>query len=351
MPKPGVSRPRYQGLRAARRWVRDPGIPREPFSLAAGERIGNLTIIGHLARGRVTELYQVWSDEHWAALTGKMIAPEHVRDGAPPSFRQEERTLRALNHPNIVRLFGSGTAEGRPFLLLEYFSGPTLLELLEGMPRRRLSAPDAIRATMHVGAAVNYLHRQGFVYRDLKPANILLREGIPILVDFDVAKRLGTRPARDRQGTAPYMAPEQVRGEPLSAATDVYGLGAVLYEMLSGHWPTEEPRGEDDDWDEDWDDEPPPQRPAATSLRHMGAAELEARYPQLVRAPVPLRHHLPRVRRELEAAVLRALHPDPAARFRSVAGMLAALAPLLRGANRLWPPGAMVERRAMPAAR
>ena len=327
-------------------------MPREPFSLAAGARVGNLTIIGHLARGRVTELYQVWSDEHWAALTGKLIAPEHLGNGAPPSFRQEERTLRALNHPNIVRLFGSGEAEGRPYLLLEYFSGPTLLELLESMPRRRLTAPDAIRATMHVGAAVNYLHRQGFVYRDLKPANILLREGIPILVDFDVAKRLGARPARDRLGTAPYMAPEQIRREPLSAATDVYGLGAVLYEMLSGHWPTEEPRDEDEDeWDEIDDDVDFSPRRASANPARLTDRELEARYPQLTQPPVPLRHHLPRIPRELQEVVMRALAPDPAARFRSVAGMLGALAPLLRGRNRLWPPGAMIERRHEPEDR
>src|SRR5690606_18804458 len=91
MPDPGVSRPRYQGLAAARRWTHEPVRPRADFSLNVGDRVGDLTIIGHLARGRMTELYQVWSKEHWCALTGKLVAPDFLEDDAVPlSFRREE---------------------------------------------------------------------------------------------------------------------------------------------------------------------------------------------------------------------------------------------------------------------
>ncbi|HET7322199.1 MAG TPA: serine/threonine-protein kinase, partial [Longimicrobiaceae bacterium] len=222
----GVSRPRYQGLAAARRWEHEHARPRADFSLAVGDRVGELTVIGHLARGRITELYQVWSTEHWCALTGKLVAPDHLGGEAlPMPFRREERVLKRLRHPNIVRLFGSGIADGRPFLLLEYFAGPSLFDMLESLPKRRLHVPDALRATMHVGAAIHYLHRQGFLYRDIKPGNVLLREGIPILVDFDVVRKIDQRRPADRLGTAPYMAPEQVLREPLTPATDVYGLG------------------------------------------------------------------------------------------------------------------------------
>jgi serine/threonine protein kinase len=304
----------------------------------------------------MTELYQLWSREHWAALTGKLIAPEYLGNGTPAPFRQEERTLRALNHPNIVRLFGSGEAEGRPFLLLEYFSGPTLLELLEAMPRRRLTVPDAIRTAMHVGAAVHYLHTRGYVYRDLKPANILLREGIPVLVDFDAARRLRMPPARDRLGTPPYMAPEQVRREQLGAATDAYGLGAVLYELLSGHWPTEEPRDgdEDDEWDdEDFDDDKAPGGRSFTPAppARLSARDLRRRYPQIAQPPVSLRRHVRSMPRDLEAVVMRSLAMDPAERFASMAEMLGALAPLLRGPHRLWPPAAHIDRRPAAEAR
>lgn len=356
MPDSAISRPRYQGLAAARRWEHEPQRPRADFSLAVGDRIGELTIIGHLARGRVTELYQVWSNKHWCALTGKLIAPEHLGNGLPGSYRRERRVLSMLQHPNIVRFFGSGEAKGRPYLLLEYFAGPSLFDMLEGLPKRRLHVPDAIRAVMHVGAAVHYLHRCGYLYRDLKPANILLREGIPVLVDFDVVRKIhpARRPA-DRLGTAPYMAPEQIRKEALSPATDVYGLGALLYELLTGHWPTEEPRDADEDeWDDDddWDDDPPP--PPVSSPSHSGdrnektltTGQLVTRYPQLVRAPVPPRQHNPQVTPELEKVILRSLEQNPAARFQTISGMLAALAPLLKGRYRLWPEGAPIERRA-----
>jgi hypothetical protein len=235
-----IARARYQGLAAARRWQHDPARPREQFTLSVGDRVGELTVIGHLARGRCTELYQVWSNRHWCALTGKLVMPDHVQGGvAPVSFRREAEVLEKLRHPNIVRLFGSEVGEERPYILLEYLAGPSLFDVLEGLPKRRLHIPDAVRAVMHVGAAVHYLHRCGYLYRDLKPGNIHLREGVPVLLDFDVVRELEPvrRPA-DRLGTAPYMAPEQVLREPLTAATDVYGMGALLYELVTGKWPT-----------------------------------------------------------------------------------------------------------------
>jgi eukaryotic-like serine/threonine-protein kinase len=351
MVESGISRPRYQGLAAARRWNHEPTRPRADFSLAVGDRVGELTVIGHLALGRMTELYQMWSTDHWAALTGKLIAPGHLEDaGATASFRREQEVLRRLNHPNIVRLYGSGSAAGRPFLLLEYFAGPSLFDVLESLPKRRLHVPDAIRATMHIGAAVHYLHRQGFLYRDIKPSNVLLREGIPILVDFDVVRKIDQRRPSDRLGTAPYMAPEQVLREPLSPATDVYGLGALLYELLTGHWPTEAPT-RDDDWEEEWwddddDDPPPPPRVSSGGREQVRTGDLYSRYPQLRNAPVAPREHRPQLDRELEHILLRCLAPKANDRFQTVSGLLAALAPHLKGRYRLWPEAAPIERRA-----
>lgn len=357
MPDPSIARPRYQGLAAARRWRHDPPRPRESFSLAVGDRIGDLTVIGHLARGRITELYQVWSNDHWCALTGKVVTPEHVQTGSlPKPFLLERRVLRKLHHPNIVHFFGSGQTDQHPYLLLEYVAGPSLFEMLEALPKRRLHTPDAIRAVMHVGAAVHYLHREGYIYRDLKPGNILLREGVPVLVDFDVVCRIdAARAPTDRLGTAPYMAPEQVRQQPLSPATDVYGLGVLLYELLTGRWPTEKPDADndEDDWDE-WMDSAPPtarERPTTRQPERLSPAELEARYPQLVLPPVPLRHHNAQVSEELESLVIRCLAPDPADRFQTVSGLLAALAPLLKGRYRLWPEAAPIERRADTTSR
>ncbi|HEX8695293.1 MAG TPA: serine/threonine-protein kinase [Longimicrobium sp.] len=349
-----VAKPRYQGLVAARRWEHEPEKPRAEFSLAVGDRVGELTVIGHLACGRVTELYQVWSNRHWCALTAKVVGPQWTEKGVPPSLRKEERVLSRVRHPNIVQVFGSGEADGRHYLLMEYLAGPSLFDVLESLPKRRLHVPDAIRAVMHVGAAIHYLHRCGWLYRDLKPANIHLREGVPVLLDFDVVWPLGKTRRRpgDRLGTAPYMAPEQVLREPLTPASDVYGLGALLYELLTGKWPTDEP---EEDEDEFWyDDEDDDFERVATAVqprnsdgtpRALTTAELHSRYPQLRHPPVPPRQHNPQVPTELEGLVLRALEPAPGERFQTVSGMLAALAPMLKGRHRLWPEGAPVERR------
>jgi serine/threonine protein kinase len=348
MPDSAVARPRYQGLAAARRWTPEPVRPRAEFSLAVGDRVGDLTVIGHLARGRLTELYQIWSNEHWCALTGKLVAPESLANASgPASFRREEEVLRKLQHPNIVRFFGSGEADGRPYLLLEYLAGPSLFEVLQSLVKRRLHVPDAIRAAMHVGAAIHYLHRRGYLYRDLKPGNILLREGVPVLVDFDVVRKIDPRrrPA-DRMGTAPYMAPEQILRKPLSAATDVYGLGALLYEMLTGHWPTEEPTDDFDEWDEWSDITMTPDAQGAAAIENLSTDDLHARFPQLRRLPIPPRQQNPQITVELERLILRCLAPEPADRFQTVSGLLAALAPMLKGRHRLWPEAAPIERRA-----
>lgn len=346
--------PRYQGLSAARAWRPDPARPRDRFTLSVGERAGELTVIGHLSARPDVELYQVWSTNHWCALTGKVGVPgSFVPLTLPDGMAREVEVLEDLRHPNIVRLFGSGFTGGRPFLLLEYLAGPSLFEVLESLPKRRLLVPDAVRAAMHIGSAVHYLHRCGFLYRDLKPANILLREGVPVLVDFDVVERLerAATPAR-RLGTGPYMAPEQVHLEALSPATDVYGLGALLYELLTGRWPTETPLEEDEDlWD--GDDDSGHEGIASESGRTAAPEhaddipddQLERYFPQISRDPLPLRAHTRRISAELEEIVLRCLRRDPAERFQTVSGLLAALAPLLKGNHRLWPLAAPVERR------
>jgi serine/threonine protein kinase len=351
-----VVKPRYQGLVAARRWEHQPTAPRAEFSLAVGDRLGELTVIGHLACGRVTELYQVWSNRHWCALTAKVVAPQWAGKGKlPTSLGKEERVLSRVRHPNIVQVFGHGDAGGRHYLLMEYLAGPSLFDVLESLPKRRLHVPDAVRAVMHVGAAIHYLHRCGWLYRDLKPANVHLREGIPVLLDFDVVWPLGKTLRRpgDRLGTAPYMAPEQVLREPLTPATDVYGLGALLYELLTGKWPTDEPEDDDDDdwYDDDDDADFAPKtavqpKAADGTPRPLTTAELESRYPQIKLPVTPPRQHNPQVTPELEALLMRTLDPNPGERFQTVSGLLAALAPMLKGRHRLWPEGAPVERRA-----
>jgi eukaryotic-like serine/threonine-protein kinase len=301
---------------------------RESFPYPLGHRIaGDLTVTGHLAAGRATHLYQVWSASDWCAYTCKIVAPLLAGERGPAaSLRREARVLRAVGHPNIVHLYGVGEHEGLPFMLLEYLEGASLFGVLEARPHRQLEISDAVRAAIHVGAALYHLHRRGFLHLDLKPSNLLLRDGVPVLIDLDSARRADSdrRPIR-RPGTAPYMAPEQARREPLGPAADVYGLGALLYELVTGRWVYE------DVYDVPLEDGRPRQFPQADGD--------EPPSPRLFRPEIP---------ESLEATLLTSLALDPARRFSSMHPLLLALAAELDAPVSLWPAGVSVERRQHP---
>lgn len=322
------SRPRRLGLLTA--VEASPAKPsRWRHAYAVGDRIaGDLTVTGHLAAGRLGHLYQVWSAGEWCALTCKILMPALRGDrAAAAALRREARILRSLDHPNLIRGYGYGEHDGLPYLLMEYIEGPSLFDLLERRPGRRLGVQDAVRAAIHVGAGLYHLHRHGWLHLDVKPANLLLRGAVPVLVDFDAARRCqpGLRP-RLRLGTAPYMAPEQVRREPLSPATDVYGLGAVLYELVTGRWPFE-----------------------AVYTREEPRTGAEAAYPQLGAAPPPSPQRFnAEVPGSLADVILRCLAADPADRFDSMHPLLLRLIAELGGPSALWPEGVPIERRSRP---
>ena len=319
--------PRRLGLLDARTARRGRG-HRESFPYPLGHRIaGDLTVIGHLAAGRAGHLYQVWSARDWCAYTCKIVAPERARmRNDVAALRREARILRALAHPNIVHFYGMGEHEGLPYLLLEYLEGASLFDVLETQPQRRLEISDAVRAAIHIGAALYHLHRRGFLHLDLKPANLLLRDGVPVLIDLDTARRADPqlRPNR-RLGTPPYMAPEQARREPLGPPADVYGLGALLYELLTGRWVYEDvysqPLGDGRPRQfPQLDDDPPPP-------------------PRLYRADIS---------DSLERTLLTCLAPDPVDRFASMHPLLLALVGELDEPVSLWPANVRAERRRYP---
>ncbi|MBR9989661.1 MAG: serine/threonine protein kinase [Gemmatimonadetes bacterium] len=309
------------GARPARR-------SREQFPYPVGYRIaGDLTVTGHLAAGRRGHLYQVWSARDWCAYTCKIVAPDQGRVRADvAALKREARILRTVGHPNIVRCYGVGSHEGLPFMLLEYLDGASLFDVLESLPNRRLEIGDAVRAAIHLGAALYHLHRRGFLHLDLKPANLLLRDDVPVLIDLDTARRVDSdrRPSR-RLGTAPYMAPEQARREPLGPGADVWGLGALLYELLTGRWAFE------DVYAEPMEDGRPRQFPQADA--------------EMPPAPGQFRSDLPE---SLEHTVMTCLAPDPADRFTSMHPLLLALVGELEEPVSLWPAGIRAERRQHP---
>ncbi len=302
---------------------------RRPYPYAVGDRIaGDLTVIGHLAAGRLGHLYQVWSAREWCAFTCKILTPSLRGDRrAVAALRREARILRQVDHPNLIRAFGEGEHDDLPYLLMEYIEGPSIFDLLERRPQRRVGVADAVRVAIHVGAGLYHLHRRGYLHLDLKPANLLLRGAVPVLTDFDAARRIrpGRRP-RERLGTAPYMAPEQVLRAPLSPATDVYGLAAVLYELLTGRWPYE-----------------------AVYVGEEPREGEEKRYPQLgYDPPPPPSTYNPEIGPALDALILRCLSRDPEARPASMHSVLLSLMEALDAPSALWPEGVAIERRRTP---
>lgn len=325
--KPDTAPPRRMGLfsrDAARLRTR-----RQSFPYPIGHRIaGDLTVIGHLAAGRVGHLYQVWSTRDWCAYTCKILAEERRdRRADVAALRREARILRRLRHPSLVRRFGEGEHDGLPFLLMEYLEGPSLLGVLENAPSRQMDVADAVRAAVHLAAALLHLHRSGFLHLDLKPANLLLRDGVPVLIDFDNARpiRAGVKP-KGHLGTPPYMAPEHALQQELSPATDVYGIGALLYELVTGRWAFE------DAYDAD-------EQPTGD------AAQFPQINGELPPPPSRFRGGLPPT---LEQTILTCLAFDPAERFPGMHQLLLALTAELGEPESLWPAGVRPERRSTP---
>jgi eukaryotic-like serine/threonine-protein kinase len=160
-------------------------------------------------------------------------------------FELERQVLSALNHPNIARLYDAGqTEDGLPYFTMEYIKG---LPIDEYCDRRRLTIAERLQLFQHVCSGVQHAHRNLVVHRDIKPSNIIVtEEGVPKLLDFGIAKLLNPELAMfSGDPTAPelrvmtpeYASPEQVRGETITTASDVYSLGVLLYEMLTGHRP------------------------------------------------------------------------------------------------------------------
>lgn len=207
-----------------------------------GTRIGRYSIQGLIGKGGMGAVYRaVREDDFRMRVAIKLLKRGTDTEAALGRFRAERQILAGLQHPNIARLLDGGATEaGLPYFVMEYVDGTPLLEYAAALPvRQRL---ELFRAVCH---AVQYAHQNQIVHRDIKPANILVtREGVPKLLDFGIAKLLD--PAADGftvsltgvggrlMMTPGYASPEQVRGEPVTTATDVYSLGTVLYELLTG---------------------------------------------------------------------------------------------------------------------
>jgi non-specific serine/threonine protein kinase/serine/threonine-protein kinase len=207
-----------------------------------GTRIGVYQILEEIGHGGMGEVYSaVRADGQYE----KEVAVKIVRGGFDSRavlerFRNERQILASLDHPNIARLLDGGTTDdGTPYLVMELIRGKSIDQYCD---QRQLSINDRLQLFVRVCRAVRYAHQRLVIHRDIKPSNILVtEEGVPKLLDFGIAKILDTAAQVEvtqlRPMTPEYASPEQVRGEPITTATDVYSLGVVLYQLLTGHFP------------------------------------------------------------------------------------------------------------------
>src|SRR5262249_31207626 len=194
---------------------------------------------GELGRGGMGVVYRAWHLRLGRAVALKMLlAGPCARPEELERFRREAQAVAALRHANIVQVYDVGDVEGRPFFTMEFVEGGSLAEQIQGVPQPARQAA-ALVATL--AEAIHAAHQSGIVHRDLKPGNILLtKDGTPKVTDFGLARRLegngGLTLSGVPAGTPSYRPPEQARGkrQAIGPATDVYALGAILYEMLTG---------------------------------------------------------------------------------------------------------------------
>ncbi|MBM2811795.1 MAG: serine/threonine protein kinase with sensor(s) [Chloroflexi bacterium] len=242
----------------------------------------------------------------------KLLLPQYAADdGFVERFEYEARATAGLTHPGIVGVYDVGEDAGRHFIVMELVEGRPLKEIIRGGP---LSADRTVDVGVQVAKALEYAHQRGIVHRDVKPQNILVSaDGGARLVDFGIAKASGAASNTNVGtvlGTVHYIAPEQARGEPAIPATDIYSLGAVLYEVATGRLP------------------------------FTGDSALEIATKHVSAAPVPPSQVNPLVPIMLERAILHALEKDPARRPASggdLARELLTYAPIEDEATRVVP--------------
>ncbi|MFF2409068.1 serine/threonine-protein kinase [Streptomyces sp. NPDC058092] len=249
-------------------------------------------ILAHLARTGWLDLYDAWSEERDCRCVMKVLRPDcRHEQRLGDRLLREGRWLRTFTHPHLVRAYETFESP-QPLVVLETLTGETLSHLI-GRLSRRPAADDVALLGVQLCSAIHYLHGHGLLHLDLKPSNVVVDCGHPKVLDLSAARAPGIAPPG--VGTFCYLAPEQARGGPLSAAADVWGIGITLYEVATGDAPFDS--GETVDETDDGD----------------GTGGQDDWYPQLEEPAPPIRSRR-RLSRDVAAAIDGCLRPDPTAR-------------------------------------
>jgi non-specific serine/threonine protein kinase/serine/threonine-protein kinase len=298
-----------------------------------GQRIGSYEVVRELGRGGMGAVYLgVRADAQFdQRVAVKVVKRGMDTDFVLRRFTRERQLLASLDHPNIAKLLDGGvTADGLPYFVMEYIEGVPVNSYCD---QRRLSVTARLELFRRICSAVQYAHKNLIVHRDLKPSNILVTaDGTPKLLDFGIAKLLNAEPDAEaaeqttglRLMTPEYASPEQVRGQPVTTVSDVYSLGVLLYELLTGRRP-ERPRGQTSEDMPRAGYEQEPEKPSTAVGRTDAAAptdDKQARHTLSLKTVATARGIEPgRLRRalagDLDRIVLMALRKEPERRYAS----------------------------------
>lgn len=306
-----------------------PTVPAPPDATLTGRRIGPYRIVRELGHGGMGEVYLATRDdqEYRKDVAIKVVRRGLESDLVVRRFRHERQILASLEHPNIASLLDGGTTtEALPYFVMEYVEG-TPIDVYSDT--RRLSVRERLVLFQTVCSAVQHAHDHHVIHRDLKPTNILVSaDGVPKLLDFGIAKLL-TSAANGESATVTaagmltpeFASPEQIRGESVDEATDIYALGVVLYKLLTGQSPYRFTTGRLHELSRAiCEDHPvPPSVAISTATRTAAAVRSRPSKPEQVSTRA---ESMDRLRRELsgdlDCIVLKALRKEPQQRYASV---------------------------------
>lgn len=199
--------------------------------------VADYKVVTHMRRGKDCDLYHLWSEERMCSTIGKTVQPNVLsKEKAVDRLIREGELITSLSHPNLIRGYEL-LLEPEPVIIQETLTGETISHLVRQIYKKEEELPliQIAHFGKQIASVVNYLHRNNILHLDIKPSNIISQPPLAKLFDLNLAATPGS--VKKGTGTRPYMSPEQALGEPLTSAADVWGIGVVLFFMMTGERP------------------------------------------------------------------------------------------------------------------